>query len=624
MHKIDLTETHDVMNAYQQEDYDIIRDKYTDDATKYCFDILDGKIPSGYLIKLACFRHLQDLKRSELGDEAFHFHYDMSKVQKVINFAQICPNPENDKEQVRLMSWQMFILSMLFGWRTNDDNQRRFTSAILSVARHQGKTFITAIIIVYSYLIENIGLSNQDTLITAPTFVQAHKLYQYVSLMLNKIIAKEPFKTLASTTGLTIMRNNEVVEKANENSITVQSYDSGNYDSRHYRIAVFDEAGSPSVTDNEKITRITSGMTQVSNKCFIRISTAYEDPTVPFHHDEQLLQTVMEQDFKREADRQLFLCWAQDDLAETFKTDTWLKSNPLLALPNGKERLAGLVDERDRKALEGNLYKFQNKNLNMWLKTAVNTYVKLSEIETTITKVPFDIRHRQVYIGFDYSMMSDNTALGFVFPYQDKDDKQRFYIMQHSFIPWHKAGSIRAKEKADGIDYRSLAEQGYCTITSHPQGLIDDDQVYNWLVDFVETNDLKVAFFGYDAMGVNRFIKMLEANTVWPLVAIRQRTSELSQPTKFLQQCFVEGTVSHPDDDIMTKALLNAILKEDRIGIQIDKVKSQNKIDVVDALIDAFYQAQFNDMPDKDSSPVDHMTPEEMKAWVEKELLGDD
>ena len=61
MQQIDLTQTHDVIGAYHQCDFAVVRHKYHDPATKYAFDVLDEKIISGYLIKLAAFRHLRDL-----------------------------------------------------------------------------------------------------------------------------------------------------------------------------------------------------------------------------------------------------------------------------------------------------------------------------------------------------------------------------------------------------------------------------------------------------------------------------------------------------------------------------------------------------------------------------------
>ena len=96
-------------------------------------------------------------------------------------------------------------------------------------------------------------------------------------------------------------------------------------------------------------------------------------------------------------------------------------------------------------------------------------------------------------------------------------------------------------------------------------------------------------------------IKNLEMNTSWPLEAIRQRTSELKDPTKFLQRAFAESKVTHLQDKIMEKALTNAEIFEDKIGIQVDKAKATLKIDVVDALVDAMYQGMYHF---EDFSPV--------------------
>lgn len=61
--KIDLTQTHDVIGSYQSLDCSAIRQQYTDPGTNYAFDVLDQKVTTGYLIKLAAFRHIRDLQR---------------------------------------------------------------------------------------------------------------------------------------------------------------------------------------------------------------------------------------------------------------------------------------------------------------------------------------------------------------------------------------------------------------------------------------------------------------------------------------------------------------------------------------------------------------------------------
>ena len=623
MKKIDLTTNHDVIGIYHTLDFSDVRTKYHDKGTVYAFNVLDEVIVTGYFIKLAAFRHLRDLQRQ--GDKDFPYKYSVKQASNILKFAKIAPNVDTG-EPTKLMDWQEFIMTQLIGWRTLDGG-KRFSRAIVSVSRGQGKTYLMAILQGYSYLIETMGLENQDFLVASINFKQTNKLFGYIKSMLRKIIETEPFKSYAKEVDLSI-QTDQIIMKNTNNVMRAISHESGQYDSFHFTTAVVDEIGE--ITSRDKISKIISGQVKVKNRQFIQISTSYPNPTVPFHEDQKMIQQAMEQDWNRDADSYLGLIWAQDSLDETFKPETWVKSNPLLTLESEREvLLQGLTDKRDSDLLAGTISDFQNKNLNMWLQESTNSFLKLSDVSMAIVD-GFDIRQRQVYIGYDYSMFSDNTAVAFVYPYLDSKGNKRWHVEQHSFIPWEKAGSIEAKEKQDGINYRELEKLGYCTITSHPQGLINDDQVYQWLLNYVEDNALDVVFFGYDAWGATPAIKQLEINTSWNLMAIRQRTSELKDPTKFLQSAFVEGSISRLDDKIMEKALLNAQIIEDKIGIQVDKAKATLKIDVVDAIIDALYQGmihfeEYSDVNDPEKK-IGRMTSAEVEAWFndpESGLLGD-
>lgn len=625
MPKIDLTQNHDVLGAYHSVDFSTVRKKYTDPGTKYAFSVLDGDRVTGYLIKLAALRHLRDLQRAENGE--FNYHYSVEEALKILKFASICPNVDTG-EPTELMDWQQFIFSQLFGWR-DEDNLKRFDQCILSVSRGQGKTYLMAIYMCYTYLIESMGLSNQDFLVTAENAEQTGKLYGYVKNMLGQIIDQQAvFGKLAKEVDLALLHN-MIIQRKTNNVINKISYNSGKYDSRHFLTAIFDEIGN--IHSDDGSAKITSGQVKVPNHQYVKISTAYPDPSVPYHQDQKMVQQIMEKDYSREGDNYLGLIWCQDSLDETYHPETWYKSNPLLYLDGQREVLMkGLINNRNNEAMAGTIDRFQNKNMNMWLQEATNSFLKLDDITRAI-KRDFKPDGRPVYIGFDYSMFSDNTAVAFVFPYVDENGEQKWHLKQHSFIPWEKAGSIEAKEKQDGINYRQLAHKGFCTITSHPQGLINNDQVYQWLMDYVADHDLNVIFFGYDAWGATVAIKQMELNTEWPLEPIRQRTSELKDPTKFLQTGFIESTITRDDDEIMEKALLNAELIEDKIGIQVDKAKATLKIDVVDAIIDAFYQGMYHfedfGIANDRSKQVDLMTSEQVKAWFENPdsgLLGGD
>lgn len=616
MEKIDLTQKKNVLEWYHKIDWSEIRSAYQDAGTNYCFDVLDEKVKTGYMIKLACFRHIRDLQRQ--GQADFPYTYSKKEVDGLLKFAKICPNVDTG-EPTKLMAWQEFILAMLFGWR-NLNGGKRYGRAMVSVARGQGKTYLMAILTAYSYFIESLGLSNQDYLVASINFKQTNKLLGYIKSMMKQISLKEPFKSLAIEVDLGI-HSDQVIMKSNNNVLRAISAESGQYDSFHFTTAIFDEIGE--LKTREATSKIVSGQVKVPNKQFIQISTAYPDPNVPFHEDQKMLQQAMEEDYKRDADTYLCLVWQQDSLDEVFKEEEWVKSNPLLDLESERDvLLKGLKDKREEDLMSGEIADFQVKNMNCWLLADSNSFLDLEDIEKAI--VPeFDIKRKRVYMGFDASMFSDNTAVAFVYPYENE---KKWHVEQHSFIPWKVAGSIEAKEKQDGINYRELEKQGFCTVTSHPQGLIDPEEVYKWIVEYTEENELDVLLFGYDAMMVDKIIKALELNTSINLTPIRQRTSELKDPTKFLQTLFIEGNITRLNDKIMEKALLNAVIKEDNIGIQVDKMKSTLKIDVVDAIIDGFWQGMyhfddFGIVNDK-SWQVDRMTEKQVLEWLKNPESG--
>lgn len=621
--KIDLTQTHDVQGAFDSIDWSDIKSKYYDPATKYCFSVLGGKRIAGYMEKLHCFRHLRDLQR--IGNADFPYTYDVNEVDKALKIAAIIPDVDT-KQLLPLMDWQQFILAEINGWK-DQNGERRYTDIHISVGRGQGKTQIAGIQMCKAFLVDTLGFTNKDFLVTANTSDQSSKLFGYVAKMMRSVITIEPFKTLAKETDLQV-QTNQIIQKRTNNKIWKISYEADKYDSTHNVLAIYDETGALSSYD--RMTDITDGQSQVKPyHQFIKISSAYPDPTSPFHDEQTQMQHIMERDYERKGDNTLCLVWMQDDLDETYKPETWIKSNPLIGLSTKEKerRTNNLIKQRDQAILNNTLHKFQNKNLNMWLKQSVASYLNLKDVEDA-TSDDFKIDGREVFIGFDYSMFSDNTALGFVYPYGDA----QFHLEQHSFIPWQHAGNIEVKENQDGIAYRNYPK--FCTITAHPQGIINPEQIYRWLLDYVQEHDLKVKFFGYDRYGsyqVKNITESLSVNTDWPIMDIQQRTSTLANPTKFLQELFVTHKVDIPDDPIMKKALLNAVVKADKIGIQVDKDRATLKIDVVDALIDALFQAMYYFDPNSDmnqkATEVDRMTEQQVLDWFnnpESGLLGGD
>lgn len=110
------------------------------------------------------------------------------------------------------------------------------------------------------------------------------------------------------------------------------------------------------------------------------------------------------------------------------------------------------------------------KNFNYWMQASEESYLDFNDWKKNETD--FDITNSKVYIGLDLSRADDLTAVSFI--HLDETNRQ-YYITSHSFVG--TKGGLQGKIERDLIDYRQLANDGYCTITDLSSGIINTDQV---------------------------------------------------------------------------------------------------------------------------------------------------
>lgn len=620
VNEIDLTKKGVTLDdAYVDSDYADVYKAYRDPATKYARDVLTGKILAGYKLRLSAFRHVRDLKRVLTDDPNFDYVYDLDHVKMVLVFASLTPNPDVGKP-VPLMAWQEYILCLSKGWRRKSDlTQARFSRGIVSVARGQGKTMIEAILMLYSFIVEGEGKANQDYLVTAPTSVQLTKIWNYMLSTANLLAVSPEFKS-------TFERRKILIQELSIRSIKDRSQivkisdESGRFESFHASYSVGDEYAE---TDGQNAGKITSGM-MLSGGSFIQISTAKDNPQVPFHTDQIAMVENIEKDYLRERDDFLLLVWEQDSLDEIKPTmsDTWIKSNPLLGNSDLHDKLLNnLKSELENKEADGSLIDAITRNFNVWHVDKAKMFLNEEDINKAITDMPFDIEGRDVFIGFDYSVVDDDTALTFVFPYEDNGE-HRYYVKQHSFIPLANVnGDVRLKEKRDGISYRGEQERGNASIAQNAYGMVDGDQILDYLFNFIDTNHLNVQYFIYDKYRVNKLIKVLEENSDLPLVPLQQDLWHITEPTKATREAFVKGQIRYADSEIITKSLSHATLEESNNAIKINKARKSAKIDFVASLIDAmseaiYYWESFSGHTEKQSKSVfGNQSDEQVSEW---------
>lgn len=559
--------------------------KYPNDyMLKYCEAVIGKKLVVGEKIYNAVIRQINDLQAMEKDDFPYIFNFKTS--ENIIRFAKLMPDVSTG-EPLPIPLFKGFIFSMIDGWRIKATGGTRFKRIYLSMARTNGKTDIASVLALRDFLFGQPATSRQ-IIIASNSASQTKQLYGYIRLRWNKARQLPIFSGMKSQ-----VTSNQLEMRMESQNTRLWKLTAGGEgaDSAHPTLAIFDEYHEQ--TDTSFLDTITSGNVQNKDARLIIISTAGVNPLVPMHRDYDDYTEKLERG--ELSDRILFLCWEQDDDNEVYKPDVWEKSNPLMEVADIKETLVdGIMTERNNKISEGELPRFIVKNMNRWQNAKTDAFLPLEVIEDaqTATEDLPSIKGRDVYVGFDFSMKEDDTAIAFVYPIGN----ERFMVQQFSFIPTNRAGGINNKMKRDGINYVFMEKKGWCKVTDDQHGFINQGAVYDWFLKYVEDNELNVKAVGYDSWQAQTFAHSLELHQQdWNLFPIPQTSRTLSEPTKFLQRGITDGSIIIPkDDEILKTCLSNAVLLGSNNMILIDKNRGTAKIDCVDAIIDALYEGMYH------------------------------
>lgn len=554
-------------------DYSGIPKKYQDDAFRYAKSVVDGERVACDKVIKACLRHLNDLKR--IPSKAFNFEYIPEKALDPIRFIEILPDVKTGVPYP-LASFQKFILSCLYGWRKKADNTvRRFKKSLISVARKNGKTILVAGVLLYEFLFGRNPAMSRQLFCTANDKTQAKIAFEMARKQLDALRAQDEDVRKATKRVREELRN-----LVDESYIRPLSRDTGAVDGFEPYVGVLDEFAASKT--NEMLELLASGQGQLDNPLILIISTAGLDLNVPMHtieyvYIEKLLNGELEND-----DYFAFIA-EQDDEEEIADEKNWIKSNPILEVEALYEKMMDYLRKRRKVSLEtGTVNEVLVKNFNMWRQSTETSYMdKQSWSQAKLDEKP-DTRKRRVWIGVDVGKVSDLFAIS---PMVQMDDY--WYVDSFSFIAT-KYGLV-AKEKRDGVSYTNLERMGECEITTLESGVIDDERVLEKIEEMVYTNEWDLQSICFDPYQFSSLIAMIEKrHPEWPLIEVRQNTMVLNMPTRQFRDDVLKGLIKHSGNQLLTMAINNARVKVDNNGMRIDKDKQSNKIDPLDALLDAF------------------------------------
>lgn len=550
-----------------------------DYVADYINAVESGKIIVGKKIQQAIDRHKRDLEKSKSDD--YPYEFDLEKTRLPLQFISSLPDPKSMKVN-EMALFQQFIIGLLFGWVHKETGYRRFRKAYISLARKQGKSLISAGIALYMLLYERSPRESRQIYTTAQTRSQAKIVFNMTKKQLKAIRGQS--KAIKKFTKIL---NTEI--KTNDDSfISPLSSDFDSLDGLDTLLGVFDEYALSK--NSELLDVIETSQSQQDQPLILIISTASSKLTYVMHSVEYKFVTKLLNE-EIEADEYLALCWEQDNPSEVENENLWIKSNPLLEIGGDTEKkMKAQIRKLYREGLaKGTISNVLTKHFNMWVQSSRESYMTSLEWNSASSETKYDIKGRQAFFGLDVSRSGDLTSVSYVIPIEEE---QKFLVDSYSFVA--TKGGIDVKEREDNTPYRELERKGYCSITTLESGLIDYESMIEWLISFVNENELDVQAVGYDPAYANVIVSKLD--DVLPLIQVRQTKIVLTSPIRQFKYDVLNHKVIHNSNPLLDRAIYNAITIEDNDLISIDKTTHRNKIDPLMALIDAYSEAMFHDL----------------------------
>lgn len=553
-----------------------------DHVKTYIECVEKGEIIVGKKIQKAINRHKKDIIRSQNTD--WDFHYDVKQTINIIKFISMLPDPKTGKPN-KLTKHQKFILAMIWGWRNKSDNTRRFKKVYLSKARKQGKSLLVSGISLYCLLYERNPKKSRQVYSTANTRDQAKIVFKMVKSQLRAIR-----KNSKGIRNFTKVLQHEIIT-TDESFMKPLSADAETLDGLDAFLAIFDEYAYSKTTEMMEV--IETSTAQQDESLILIISTASSKLNYPMHAIEyQYVEKLLNEE--TENDEYLALCWEQDSIKEVENPELWIKSNPLMEIKKQKEKLTKghkrLLSEAKAKGTISNIL---TKYFNIWVQSSKESY--MNKEEWSAAKANDYLRDinlfgRNIYVGIDLSRVSDLTSISWIIPIEEK---KIFLANSYSFVG--SKGGIENKENEDKTPYRSYEDAGVCSISTQPSGLVDYKDMFVWIDEFIQHNEFNVKAICYDPYNAGQMITDLSDTYGDYLVETRQGAITLSPATKQLKIDILNKKLRHTGNQLLDRAIYNAVSIEKNDSLVIDKTTNRNKIDPLDALINAYTQAQYHD-----------------------------
>ena len=536
-------------------------------AEAYARQVISGKIPACKWIKLACRKHLDELKLSKSAD--FPYYFDPGKAERVAKFLQLLPHTKgkwaSKRELIKLEGWQLFSVCIPFGWLRKKDDTRRFRTILIFVPRKNGKSIIGGGVGVYMFTAD--GEFGAEVYSGATTEKQAWEVFRPAKLMVDRT------PELRDHYGVEVNASNMCrLDDGSRFEPVIGKPGDGSSPS----CAIVDEFHEHQ--DSTLFDTMETGMGAREQPLMLVITTAGSSIGGPCH---QLV---------RDAERMLEGAIDRPDLWAMLYTidpgDDWTSEAVLIkANPNYGVSINGdFLQARQRDAMQSAAKQatFRTKHLNEWV-GAKNAWLNMLRWkEAPARKSLAELEGRPCIIGLDLASKIDIAGNLLLFPPVEGDPI--WHVHGRYYLP-----EVRVIEELDSntARYREFDALGLLTLTDGE--VIDFEVIKEDLREFAGRFDVQQV--AYDPWQATQLAQEMQAEGLL-MVEVRQTVQNISEPMKELEAMTLRKVLAHGDCPILTWMASNVIAKLDvKDNIYPNKERPENKIDGIVGLIMAISRA---------------------------------
>lgn len=541
--------------------------------------VAESKINAPKFVKLQIKEFL-----SIANNKDSRYKIDENKVRTIGELLKLLIMPKGLKANATVydamagFQW-LFIIAIMCTVERDNPDKRRYENAILEICRKNGKTFLIAVLFILLFFIEpkfsKFYSVAPDGSLSREIKMDIEEILRSSPAMLGKMNGKEKFKMLRDYIHCNIT----------ENRYIPLNYSTGRLDGKLPSVFLVDETGA--LPNTYAIEAMRSGQLTILNKLGFIISTKYPTLNNPFEDEVDYAKRVL--NGAVDDDKVFALLYEPDDTKGWATNDEVLEQSNPLAI-EVTEIMEDLKAKRQVAIeIESKRENFITKHCNIIYSGAGSeSFVNIADLQKGAVD-HIDWNGREVFLGVDLAMTTDNCAVSMV---AYDEDKGQVLLQSVAFIPEDR---IDEKSKLERIPYRDFINAGNCIPCGNRT--VDYGAIERYIMEIESKYEVTVMGIGYDRYNALSTAQKLE-DAGYTMVEIKQHSSVLHPATKWVAELVAEGNLLYDKSNKLLEINFenSRCVYDTNMNRYVNKKKSRGKVDMVVAGINAMYLLHQNYM----------------------------